>query len=74
MPTRILTELLSGATSDGAKVQPSLRDLAQPNLDPSVETLGYFHSSLRDERGQVHGQDAGPPWGSARMSKAGAGL
>src|ERR1041385_7198671 len=28
--------------------QPSLRDFNSGGIHPSVETLGYFHSSLRD--------------------------
>ena len=40
-------------TADSAPIQPSLRDLVPPNLFPSVETLGYSHSSLRDEQNQI---------------------
>ncbi len=31
----------------------SLRDLDMFGCDPSIETLGYFHPSLRDEEPQI---------------------
>lgn len=34
-------------------IQSSLRDLFQAMRLPSVETLGYSHSSLRDEGNQT---------------------
>ena len=45
----------AGGTADSPPIQPSLRDLVQSNLLPSVEieTLGYSHPSLRDEQAQV---------------------
>ena len=40
-------------TADRPPIQPSLWDLAQLAPDPSVETLGYSHPSLRDEHDQI---------------------
>ncbi len=40
-------------TPEKQPVQPSLRDLESFDLDPSAETLGYSHPSLRDEEPQI---------------------
>ena len=48
-------------TADTPLFQPSLRDLVQPNLCPSVETLGYSRASLRDEQNQILVALGGPP-------------
>src|SRR5258708_2322061 len=40
-------------TPEKRLVRPSLRDLEMFGCDPSVETPGYFHPSLRDEVPQI---------------------
>src|SRR5258708_24589519 len=40
-------------TPEKQLIRPSLRDLDMFGCDPSVETLGYFHSSLRDQEPQI---------------------
>src|SRR5260370_22075026 len=40
-------------TAEKRLVRPSLRDLRASDDNPSVETLGYFHPSLRDEELQI---------------------
>jgi hypothetical protein len=43
----------SATTVDRPPLQPSIRDLAQLDLDPSVETLSYSQLSLRDEQDEI---------------------
>src|SRR5208283_4929626 len=40
-------------TAERRLIRPSLRDLRPFRRDPSVETLGYCHPSLRDEAAQI---------------------
>src|SRR5438105_9043996 len=39
-----------GRLSEHTRFRPSLRDLGMVNPSPNVETLGYYQTSLRDER------------------------
>ena len=62
----------AGTAEDGL-IQPSLRDSRLPARAPSVETLGYCHSSLRDGRSQVYQRlgAAGAPSSRWRLSGLG---